>query len=64
MFSPGDGNNFSRAFGHALIDGDLAWLERKFSDGRTRHINGDVYDRSNGRVLTFQHAFINRIDFS
>jgi hypothetical protein len=58
-FSLGDGNNFSRAFGHALIDGDLGLAGNgKFLMGGYATVNGDVYDRSNGAVLTFQHAAI------
>src|SRR5205085_7859646 len=58
-FSLGDGNNFSRAFGHALIDGDLGLAGNgNFLMGGHATINGDVYDRSNGTVLTFQHASI------
>src|SRR5438045_8786031 len=56
-FSLGDGNNFSRAFGHALIDGDLGLAGNgNFLMGGHATVNGDVYDRSNGTVLTFQHA--------
>ena len=59
VFSLGDGNNFSRAFGHSLIDGDLGLAGNgNFLMGGHATINGDVYDRSNGTVLTFQHAFI------
>jgi hypothetical protein len=59
VFSLGDGNNFSRAFGHALIDGDLGLAGNgNFLMGGHAIINGDVYDRSNGTVLTFQNAFI------
>lgn len=58
-FSLGDGNNFSRALGHAFIDGDLglAGNGNFLMDGYAT-VNGDVYDRSNGTILTFQHAFI------
>jgi len=59
VFSLGDGNNFSRAFGHSLIDGDLGLAGNgNFLMGGHARIDGDVYDRSNGTVLTFQHAFI------
>jgi hypothetical protein len=59
VFSLGDGNNFSRAFGHSLIDGDLGLAGNgKFLMGGNATINGDVYDRSNGAVLTVQNAFI------
>ena len=59
VFSLGDGNNFSRAFGHALIDGDLGLAGNgNLLMGGYATVNGDVYDRSNGTVLTFQHAFI------
>jgi putative adhesin/ice-binding like protein len=59
VFSLGDGNNFSRAFGHSLIDGDLGLAGNgNFLMGGHATINGDVYDRSNGTVLTFQNAFI------
>jgi hypothetical protein len=59
VFSLGDGNNFSRAFGHSLIDGDLGLAGNgNFLMGGHATINGDVYDRSNGTVLTFQHASI------
>jgi hypothetical protein len=59
VFSLGDGNNFSRAFGHALIDGDLGLAGNgNFLMGGHATINGDVYDRSNGTVLTFQNASI------
>ena len=59
VFSLGDGNSFSRAFGHALIDGDLglAGNGNLLMAGHAS-IDGDVYDRSNGTVLTFQHASI------
>src|SRR5438445_1541493 len=59
VFSLGDGNNFSRAFGHALIDGDLglAGNGNLLMAGHAS-TDGDVYDRSNGTVLTFQHASI------
>jgi Ice-binding-like len=58
-FSLGDGNNFSRAGGHALIDGDLGLAGNgNFLMSGHAGMNGDVYDRSNGTVLTFQHAFI------
>jgi len=59
VFSLGDGHNFSRAFRHALIDGDLGLAGNgDFLMGGHATINGDVYDRSNGTVLTFQHASI------
>jgi len=59
VFSLGDGNNFSRAFGHSLIDGDLGLAGNgNFLMSGHATINGDVYDRSNGTVLTFQHASI------
>jgi len=59
VFSLGDGHNFSRAFGHSLIDGDLGLAGNgNFLMGGHATINGDVYDRSNGTVLTFQHASI------
>ena len=59
VFTLGDGHNFSRAFGHALIDGDLGLAGNgNFLMGGHATINGDVYDRSNGAVLTFQHASI------
>src|SRR2546421_12838429 len=59
VFSLGDGHNFSRAFGHALIDGDLGLAGNgNFLMGGNATVNGDVYDRSNGTVLTFQHASI------
>src|SRR5436190_21176919 len=58
-FSLGDGSNFSRAFGHAFIDGDLGLAGNgKLLMGGHATINGDVYDRSNGMVLTFQNAVI------
>jgi hypothetical protein len=58
-FSLGGGNNFSRAFGHALIDGDLGLAGNgKFLMSGNATVNGDVYDRSNGAVLTFQHSVI------
>jgi hypothetical protein len=58
-FSLGDGNNFSRAFGHALIDGDLGLAGNgKLLMAGHAAINGDVYDTSNGAVLMFEHAFI------
>ena len=58
-FSLGDGSNFSRAFGHAFIDGDLGLAGNgDFLMGGHATINGDVYDRSNGMVLTFQNAVI------
>src|SRR5256714_15022103 len=56
-FSLGNGNNFSRAFGHSVIDGDLGLAGNgNFLMGGPATINGDVYDRSNGTVLTFQNA--------
>ena len=59
VFSLGDGNNFSRAFGHSLIDGDLGLAGNgNFLMGGHATVNGDVYDQSNGTVLTFQNAFI------
>jgi hypothetical protein len=59
VFSLGDGNNFSRAFGHSLIDGALGLAGNgNFLMGGHATINGDVYDRSNGTVLTFQNASI------
>jgi len=59
VFSLGDGNNFSRAFGHSLIDGDLGLAGNgNFLMGGYATVNGDVYDRSNGTVLTFQHSVI------
>jgi hypothetical protein len=59
VFSLGGGNNFSRAFGHSLIDGDLGLAGNgNFLMGGHATINGDVYDRSNGTVLTFQNSFI------
>ena len=59
-FSLGAGDSFSRAFHHALIDGDLGLAGNgNFLMGGHATINGDVYDRSNGTVLTFQHAVIN-----
>ena len=59
VFSLGDGNNFSRAFGHSLIDGDLGLAGNgNFLMGGHATINGDVYDRSNGTVLTFQNSVI------
>jgi hypothetical protein len=59
VFSLGDGNNFSRAFGHSVIDGDLGLAGNgKFLMAGHATINGDVYDQSNGTVLTFQHASI------
>jgi hypothetical protein len=59
VFSLGDGNNFSRAFGHSLIDGDLGLAGNgNFLMGGHASVNGDVYDRSNGTVLTFQNAVI------
>ena len=59
VFSLGDGNNFSRAFGHAFIDGYLGPAGNgNFLMGGNATINGDVYNRSNGTVLTFQNAVI------
>jgi len=59
VFSLGDGNNFSSAFGHSLIDGDLGLAGNgNFLMAGHATINGDIYDRSNGTVLTFQHASI------
>ena len=59
VFTLGDGHNFSRAFGHAFIDGDLGLAGNgNFLMGGHATVNGDVYDRSNGTVLTFQHASI------
>ena len=59
VFSLGDGNNFSRAFGQALIDGDLGLAGNgNFLTGGYATVNSDVYDRSNGTVLAFQHAAI------
>ena len=59
VFSLGDGHNFSRAFGHAFIDGDLGLAGNgNFLMAGHATIDGDVYDRSNGTVLTFQHASI------
>src|SRR4029077_10843770 len=59
VFSLGDSNNLSRAFGHPLIDGDLGLAGNgKFLIARHTTINGDVYDTSNGAVLMFQNAFI------
>jgi len=58
-FSLGHGQNFSRAFGHSLIDGDLGlagngnFLIRGYAT-----VNGDVYDRSNGTVLAIDFAVI------
>jgi hypothetical protein len=58
-FSLGAGHNFSRAFGQALIDGDLGLAGNgKFLMGGNATVNGDVYGRSNGAVLLFQNAFI------
>ena len=58
-FSLGAGNNFSRALGHALIDGDLGLAGNgNFLMAGNATVNGDVYDRSNGTVLTFQNALI------
>jgi len=57
VFSLGDGNNFSRAFGQALIDGDLGLAGNgNFLTGGYATVNSDVYDRSNGTILTFEHA--------
>jgi hypothetical protein len=59
VFSLGDGNNFSRGFGHSVIDGDLGLAGNgKFLMAGHAAINGDVYDTSNGAVLMFEHAFI------
>src|SRR4029077_18461170 len=59
VFSLGDGNNFSRAFGHSLIDGDLGLAGNgNFLMAGHATVNGDIYDRSNGTVLTFQNSFI------
>src|SRR5882757_4059231 len=59
VFSLGDGNNFSRAFGHSLIDGDLGLAGNgKFLIGGYATVNGDVYDRSNGTVLAIDFAVI------
>jgi len=59
VFSLGDGHSFSRAFGHAFIDGDLGLAGNgNFLMGGHATVNGDVYDRSNGTVLTFQNSFI------
>jgi hypothetical protein len=58
-FSLGAGNNFSRALGQALIDGDLGLAGNgKFLMGGRAVVNGDVYDSSNGAVLTLGQAFI------
>src|SRR6266850_4652801 len=58
-FSLGHGQNFSRAFGHSLIDGDLGLAGNgNFLMGGHAVVNGDVYDRSNGTVLLIDHAFI------
>src|SRR5690349_14297260 len=58
-FSLGAGNNFSRALGDALIDGDLGLAGNgKFLMGNRAIVNGDVYYRSNGAVLTLNHAVI------
>ena len=59
VFSLGDSNNFSRAFGHSLIDGDLGLAGNgNFLMAGHATVNGDVYDRRNGTVLTFQNSFI------
>jgi len=59
VFSLGNGHNFSRAFGSALIEGDLGLAGNgNFMMGGNATIDGDVYDRSNGTVLTFQNASI------
>jgi hypothetical protein len=59
VFSLGEGHNFSRAFGHAFIEGDLGLAGNgNFLMAGHATIDGDVYDRSNGTVLTFQHASI------
>jgi Ice-binding-like len=58
-FSLGAGHNFSRAFGQALIDGDLGLAGNgKFLMGGRATVNGNVYGRSNGAVLLFQNAVI------
>jgi hypothetical protein len=58
-FSLGDGNNFSRAFGHSVIDGDLGLARNgNFLMAGHANVNGDVYDESNGTVLTFQQSLI------
>jgi hypothetical protein len=58
-FSLGDGNNFSRAFRQALIDGDLGLAGNgTFLMDGSASVNGDVYCRSNGTVLTFGNASI------
>jgi hypothetical protein len=58
-FSLGAGNNFSRALGHALIDGDLGLAGNgKFLMGGSAIVNGDVYYRSNGAVLTLNQSVI------
>src|SRR4029077_20497060 len=58
-FSLGDGNNFSRAVGHSLIDGDLGLAGNgNFLMAGHATVNGDVYDESNGTVLTFQQSLI------
>jgi len=59
VFSLGGGHNFSRAFGHAFIDGDLGLAGNgDFLMGGHATVDGDVYDRSNGTVLTFQNSVI------
>ena len=60
VFSLGDGNNFSRAFAHALIDGDLGLAGNgDFLMAGHAIVNGDIYDRSNGTVVTLDQAVIN-----
>src|SRR5207245_6814846 len=64
-FSLGDGHRFSWAFGHSFIDGDLGLAGNgNFLISEYATVNGDIYDRSNGRVMTFQHAFIYGLIFS
>src|SRR5437868_15329500 len=64
-FSLGAGNNFSRALGDALIDGDLGLAGNgKFLMANRAIVDGDVYYRSNGAVLTLNHALITGSTFN
>ena len=58
-FSLGAGNNFSRALGDSVIDGDVGLAGNgKFLMGNRAIVDGDVCYRSNGAVLTLNHAVI------
>ena len=59
VFSLGGGNRPSKAYRHALIDGDLGLAGiGTFLIGGHATVDGDIYDCSNGMVLALNHAVI------